>query len=168
MKKIITILPKALSSACAIIVSLIAAGIPAGTAAAQQNAAPASTEALFDVVNASVCTVSAVDAKGNATHRGSGFIIRGSGLLVTNAHVLAGLAELARVMRRGGRMLLLTTEDNFSGAWTSRVWCCRTYNRQELRRISDELGLAWKQELWFTRMHRLLKAGGICVEIVKQ
>ena len=41
-----------------------------------------------------------------------------------------GLAELARVMRRGGRMFLLTTEDNFSGAWTSRIWCCRTYNRQ--------------------------------------
>ena len=33
-------------------------------------------------------------------------------------------------MRPGGRMLLLTTEDNFSGAWTSRFWCCRTYNRQ--------------------------------------
>ena len=32
-----------------------------------------------------------------------------------------GLAELARVMQRGGRMLLLTTEDNFSGAWTSRI-----------------------------------------------
>ena len=38
-------------------------------------------------------------------------------------------ARLARVMRPGGRMLLLTTEDNFSGAWTSRIWCCRTYNR---------------------------------------
>jgi ubiquinone/menaquinone biosynthesis C-methylase UbiE len=79
-----------------------------------------------------------------------------------------GLAELSRVMRPGGRMLLLTTEDNFSGAWTSRLWCCRTYNRQDLRRTSDELGLVWKQELWFTRMHKLLKAGGICVEIEKR
>lgn len=79
-----------------------------------------------------------------------------------------GLAELARVMQPGGRMLLLTTEDNFSGAWTSRLWCCRTYNRQELFRTSHELGLVWKKELWFTRMHKLLRAGGICVEIEKQ
>jgi ubiquinone/menaquinone biosynthesis C-methylase UbiE len=44
-----------------------------------------------------------------------------------------GLAEMARVLQPGGRMLLLTTEDSFSGAWTSRLWYCRTYNRQELR-----------------------------------
>ena len=43
-----------------------------------------------------------------------------------------GLGELCRVMVPGARMLLLTTEDNFSGAWTSRFWCCRTYNRREL------------------------------------
>jgi SAM-dependent methyltransferase len=79
-----------------------------------------------------------------------------------------GLAELARVMAPGGRMLLLTTEDNFSGAWTSRVWCCRTYNRQELYRTCEELGLELKQELWYTRMHRLLRAGGICVELKKR
>src|SRR5215213_7089306 len=79
-----------------------------------------------------------------------------------------GLSELARVLRRGGRMLLLTTEDNFSGAWTSRFWYCRTYNRQELKRICHDLGLVWKKELWFTRVHKLLRAGGICVEIVKQ
>ena len=79
-----------------------------------------------------------------------------------------GLAELSRVMRPGGRMLLLTTEDNFAGAWTSRVWCCRTYNRQELRRTSEEVGLVWRKELWFTRMHKLLRAGGICVEIQKR
>jgi ubiquinone/menaquinone biosynthesis C-methylase UbiE len=79
-----------------------------------------------------------------------------------------GLAEMSRVMRPGGRMLLLTTEDSFSGAWTSRLWCCRTYNREELHRTCDELGLVWKQELWFTRMHKLLKAGGICVEIEKR
>jgi ubiquinone/menaquinone biosynthesis C-methylase UbiE len=79
-----------------------------------------------------------------------------------------GLAELSRVMRPGGRMLLLTTEDTFSGAWTSRFWCCRTYNRKELFNNSQDLGLIWKKELWFTRMHKLLRAGGICVEIEKQ
>jgi len=78
-----------------------------------------------------------------------------------------GLAELARVMKPGAKMLLLTTEDNFSGAWTSRVWCCRTYNRQELRRTCEELGLLWQKELWYTRMHKVLRAGGICVEILK-
>ena len=80
----------------------------------------------------------------------------------------SGLAELARVMRTGSKMLLLTTEDNFSGAWTSRLWCCRTYNRQDLYETCQDLGLAWNKELWFSRMHKLLRAGGICVEIVKQ
>jgi ubiquinone/menaquinone biosynthesis C-methylase UbiE len=79
-----------------------------------------------------------------------------------------GLAEMARVLVPGGRMFLLATEDSFSGAWTSRLWCCRTYNRQDLRRICRELGLVWHNELWFTRMHEMFRAGGICVEIVRQ
>lgn len=79
-----------------------------------------------------------------------------------------GLAELARVMAPGARMLLLTTEDSFGGAWTSRVWRCRTYNRRELHRLCEELGLEWRNELWFTPMHKVFRAGGICVEIVKQ
>jgi ubiquinone/menaquinone biosynthesis C-methylase UbiE len=80
----------------------------------------------------------------------------------------AGLSELSRVLQPGGRLLLLATEDNFSGAWTSRMWCCRTYNRQELMRICDELGLHWAKELWFTRVHKALRAGGICVAIEKR
>lgn len=79
-----------------------------------------------------------------------------------------GLAELARVMAPGGRLLLLTSEDTFCGAWTSRLWCCRTYNRRELFQTCQEQGLVWKKELWFTRMHKFFKAGGICVEIEKQ
>jgi ubiquinone/menaquinone biosynthesis C-methylase UbiE len=79
----------------------------------------------------------------------------------------AGLAEIARVLRRHGRMFLLTTEDNFSGAWTSRIWCCRTYNRHELMKLCESLNLRWKNELWFTRVHRAIRAGGICVEIEK-
>jgi ubiquinone/menaquinone biosynthesis C-methylase UbiE len=79
-----------------------------------------------------------------------------------------GLAEMSRVLSPGGRILLLTTEDNFSGAWTSRLWYCRTYNRGELMRLCEQLGLHWKQELWFTKMHKAIRAGGICVEIEKQ
>jgi ubiquinone/menaquinone biosynthesis C-methylase UbiE len=79
-----------------------------------------------------------------------------------------GLAELSRVMTHGARMLLLTTEENLAGAWTSLIWRCRSYNRQELARTCEELGLRWRQELWYTKMHKVLRAGGICVEIVKQ
>ena len=78
-----------------------------------------------------------------------------------------GLGELARVMRAGGRMFLLATEDTFAGAWTSRLWYCRTYNRRELMELCESLGLRWKKELWFTRMHEAMRAGGICVEIEK-
>jgi ubiquinone/menaquinone biosynthesis C-methylase UbiE len=79
-----------------------------------------------------------------------------------------GLGELSRVMVPGARMLLLTTEDTFSGACTSFMWRCRTYNRRELARICEEVGLLWNKELWYTRMHRVLHAGGICVELVKR
>jgi ubiquinone/menaquinone biosynthesis C-methylase UbiE len=79
--------------------------------------------------------------------------------------VKAGLSEVARVLKPGGRMLLLATEDSFAGAWTSRIWCCRTYNRAELRKLCESLGLRWKKELWFTPLHRAMRAGGICVEI---
>jgi ubiquinone/menaquinone biosynthesis C-methylase UbiE len=81
--------------------------------------------------------------------------------------VRLGLGELARVLKKGGRMLLLVTEDSFSGAWTSRMWCCRTYNRNELRSVCESLHLHWKNELWFTPVHRAIRWGGICVEIEK-
>lgn len=79
-----------------------------------------------------------------------------------------GLSELARVLRPGGRMLLIATEDTFGGAWTSRFWLCRTYNRDELRETCRRLGLVWSRELWFSGVHERFKAGGICVEIRKQ
>lgn len=80
---------------------------------------------------------------------------------------LPGLLELSRVLVHGARMFLLTTEDSFSGAWTSRLWRCRTYNRKELKQTCRQAGLRWKNELWFTPLHRAIRAGGICVEIEK-
>jgi ubiquinone/menaquinone biosynthesis C-methylase UbiE len=79
-----------------------------------------------------------------------------------------GLSELSRVLRPGGKLLLLATEDTFTGAWCSRLWHCRTYNRPFLEQICRECGLTWQRELWFSRFHHWLKLGGIIVELHKQ
>jgi ubiquinone/menaquinone biosynthesis C-methylase UbiE len=76
-----------------------------------------------------------------------------------------GLQELARVLRPGGRLLLLATEDTLTGALCSRLWHCRTYNRQELHRIAQECGLQWVRELWFSRLHEKMRLGGIIAEL---
>src|SRR5262249_54569049 len=61
--------------------------------------------------------------------------------------------------------LLLSTEDTLSGAVCSRFYHCRTYNRDELKQVCAECGLRWERELWFSRLHRLMKLGGIIVEL---
>ena len=78
-----------------------------------------------------------------------------------------GLHELGRVLRPGGSLLLLATEDTLSGAVVSRTWKCRTYNRRELQTACDEAGLPWEKQLWFTRVHRFFKMGGILVVATK-
>lgn len=65
----------------------------AGLAHAQSESQSSSTEALFDRVNGSVCTIAATDTASNVLRNGSGFILKDSRLLVTNAHVLGGFTE---------------------------------------------------------------------------
>lgn len=79
-----------------------------------------------------------------------------------------GLEEMGRVMKPGGSLFLLATEDTYSGAFTSRTWKCRTYNRNELRDACDQSGLPWHDEMWFTPIHRFFRMGGILVEAKKR
>jgi SAM-dependent methyltransferase len=79
-----------------------------------------------------------------------------------------GLRELARVLQPGGKLLLLTTEETFTGRWCARLWHCRTYRREELRQVCGECGLRWERELFFSRVHARLGLGGIIVELHRE
>ncbi|MCS6926750.1 MAG: class I SAM-dependent methyltransferase [Candidatus Binatia bacterium] len=79
--------------------------------------------------------------------------------------VSAGLSELRRVLRPGGKLLLLTTEDTLLGALCSRIYASRTTNRRALRALVEACGLRWYRELWWSRVHRRLGLGGIVVEV---
>lgn len=76
-----------------------------------------------------------------------------------------GLKELARVVKPGGRILLQVTESTVFGAMSSRLWKCRTFDRDELEGECQRAGLHWERELWFTPVHRMLKLGGIIVDV---
>jgi SAM-dependent methyltransferase len=79
-----------------------------------------------------------------------------------------GLRELARVLRPGGKLLLLATEATFTGAVCSHFYHCRTYSRQEIRDAAESCGLRWGREFWFSPLHRRLRLGGILVELIRQ
>jgi SAM-dependent methyltransferase len=78
-----------------------------------------------------------------------------------------GLSELARVLQWGGKLLLLATEDTLFGAMCSRLWHCRTYNREELKKVARDFGLEWRRDLWFSKLHSLFRLGGIIAEFRK-
>jgi SAM-dependent methyltransferase len=78
-----------------------------------------------------------------------------------------GLAELSRLLKPGGKLLLMATEDTLTGAMCSRLWHCRTYNRVDLRKTCAACGLNWQREHWFSPLHARLGLGGILVELRK-
>ncbi len=81
---------------------------------------------------------------------------------------LPGLRELSRVLMPGGKLLLMCTEDTFTGAICSRLWHCRTYNRKRLSEKCQSVGLRWAKEHWFSRIHRTFHLGGIIVELRRE
>lgn len=78
---------------------------------------------------------------------------------------LVGLKELYRVLKPGGKLLLLTTEHTFLGAVCSRMYHCRTTRRADLKDLCEKAGLTWYRERWWSQLHKWLGAGGIVVEL---
>jgi ubiquinone/menaquinone biosynthesis C-methylase UbiE len=78
---------------------------------------------------------------------------------------LLGLQELHRVLKPGGKLLVLTTEHTFLGAVCSRMYHCRTTRRTDLKALSEQAGLVWFRERWWSQLHKWLGAGGIVVEL---
>jgi ubiquinone/menaquinone biosynthesis C-methylase UbiE len=81
---------------------------------------------------------------------------------------MPGLIEFHRVLKPGGKLFMLATEDTVQGVLTSRTWKCRTYNRGELHDACVAAGLPWNSQVWFTPVHRLLRLGGILFEAEKR
>lgn len=78
--------------------------------------------------------------------------------------IRSGLREIARVLRPGGKALILTTETSLVGAIRSRIYHCRTTRRSELQAAAAECRLAWLRSLWWSRLHWMFGLGGIVVE----
>lgn len=98
-----------------ILISLLVICASAAVARAEDESQSTSsaTNTLFERVNGSVCTIIAIDDEANLIRRGSGFILKDSRLLVTNAHVLAGF-DRAEV-RCGDQSARVESITNYDG-----------------------------------------------------
>ena len=82
---------------------------------------------------------------------------------------MLGLAcrELARVMRPGRPDAAADHRGQFLGRWTSRFWCCRTYNRASSIAPARSWGWCGRKSSGSPACTSCCSAGGICVEIEK-
>jgi ubiquinone/menaquinone biosynthesis C-methylase UbiE len=76
-----------------------------------------------------------------------------------------GLRQIARVLKRRGRLFLFCMFDSFSSRITSDIWGCHTFTKTELLRASDRAGLRWRQARPFDLWQRLVRGNGICGEL---
>lgn len=76
-----------------------------------------------------------------------------------------GLAELSRVLTPDGKLYVFVTEATLPGILSGKLWRCFPQDRTEFLRRCRSVGLACNRELWWTRAHRLLGLGGICLEL---
>ena len=79
-----------------------------------------------------------------------------------------GLRELARVLRPGGRLYVLVTEDTLPGRLSAWLWRCFPQNRSQFLSTCGKVGLKVTRQLWWTRFHRALQLGGITLELTRR
>jgi SAM-dependent methyltransferase len=79
-----------------------------------------------------------------------------------------GLAEIVRVMRPGGRLMILIMIESLLSTFTAKLWHCRTLAPKQLIIASSRLGLDVHS---FTRLdgwQRLVRGDGLAVVLQKR
>jgi 2-polyprenyl-3-methyl-5-hydroxy-6-metoxy-1,4-benzoquinol methylase len=72
-----------------------------------------------------------------------------------------GLAEIARVLRQGGRLMLLTLLDSLLSTVTAKLWHCHTFSPDELRGAGDRLGFTLCKSIPLTGWQRFVRGEGL-------
>lgn len=79
-----------------------------------------------------------------------------------------GLSEMVRVMRPGGRLMLLFMVDSLLSKVTAKLWHCRTCDPHQLIDASQDLRLDLHKYERLTGWQRLIRGEGLAVVLQRQ
>lgn len=79
-----------------------------------------------------------------------------------------GLAEIERVLRPGGRLMLLVMVDSLLSAVTAKLWHCRTFDPNQLIDACGRLGLDLLMLMRLDGWQRLVRGDGLAMVLQKR
>ena len=81
--------------------------------------------------------------------------------------VRQGLSEMSRVLRPGGRLLLLMMTDSVLSALTAKIWRCHTLNRDDIIGACDGFRLDLRTIMNLDGWQRFVRGEGLALSFRK-